>query len=449
MEEDVINDDSSSSNSTMDECNHCNVTNREGLSNISDPLNLFRHDTSANGSIKASIKNDSTSTPVSKATRKRRNVQKRKSEEKVKNQEVDKTLNYYAFQNVVENELPPPPISPVRQPPKPKPISTRTPKVKDQLPWCPAEKLLHRPWKSSNASEPPKPSEPPKQKKSRIPAIDYVMIPNSEKIAKVNNNYPSYTIDDDDDDDDDDYVYDYDYYDGVAEHRTIHPVSTMLPHEKAATHSTKARKIGNERCVNKISRRKYNSNCYHKKKEAEEEKKIIEEENKKEKKRVQSNLKKKKQRQALIDKKRDCIKPYVSSLQCEWSHHCQWGCGYVHLNRATKHMKSNCCYNGLLSPIGDSPLFLKYGNLKPMSLEMQDLMLNEIEHMGPLSSTYGNVLSLAAIGVENGCKATGVINTHVGGFECRGNGAPDCVTMYGRTFHYLTMARDLASGIGK
>jgi hypothetical protein len=68
--------------------------------------------------------------------------------------------------------------------------------------------------------------------------------------------------------------------------------------------------------------------------------------------------------------------------------------------------------------------------------------------MGPLSSTYGNVLSLAAIGVENGNKATGVINTHVGGFECRGNGAPDCVTMYGRTFHYLTMARDLASGIG-
>ena len=63
--------------------------------------------------------------------------------------------------------------------------------------------------------------------------------------------------------------------------------------------------------------------------------------------------------------------------------------------------------------------------------------------------TYGNVLSLAAIGVENGNKATGVINTHVGGFECRGHGAPDCVTMYGRTFHYLTMARDLASGIGK
>jgi hypothetical protein len=112
-------------------------------------------------------------------------------------------------------------------------------------------------------------------------------------------------------------------------------------------------------------------------------------------------------------------------------------------------MKSNCCYNGLLSPICDSPLFLKYGDLKPMSIEMQDLMINSIEHMGPLSSTYGNVLSLAAIGVENGSKATGVINTHVGGFECRGNGAPDCVTMYGRTFHYLTIARDLASGLGR
>jgi hypothetical protein len=185
----------------------------------------------------------------------------------------------------------------------------------------------------------------------------------------------------------------------------------------------------------------------------ERRRKKIEEQKKKEEdkrnKHEMKNMRKKRFKESEINRKRDCIKPYRSPLECEWNHDCQWGCGYVHLNRATKHMKSNCCYNGLLSPIGDSPLFLKYGNLKPMSPEMQDLMINNIEHMGPLSSTYGNVLSLAQIGVENGNKATGVINTHVGGFECRGNGAPDCVTMYGRTFHYLTMARDLASGIGK
>ena len=84
----------------------------------------------------------------------------------------------------------------------------------------------------------------------------------------------------------------------------------------------------------------------------------------------------------------------------------------------------------------------RYGLLQPLSPGMQDLLINNIEHMGPLSSTYSNLLSIAAIGVENGNKATGVKNTHVGGFEIRGQGAPDCVTMYGRSFHYLTKATD-------
>jgi hypothetical protein len=443
MLEDFNNDVSRNTNSTM---NEFNVTNREEVNNNSDPLNLFRRDISANGSIKA--------TPLSANKRKKRNLQNRKAEEKAKNQEEDKALDFLAFQNRVEDEFPFPPTSSVRQPPKPK--SSRSPKVKEPIPWCPPERLLHRPWKST------KPSEPPKPKKIRLPPFDYVVCPNVKNVAKTNNISPAYPIVDDDNDEDDDYD---DYYDGVAEYRTVRPNATtnnshMLPNEIPATHSTKARIIGNVRCVDKSLKRNYLNNYRYKKKEekrAEEEKKWAEEEDKKraEKedkrkvKREKQKLKKKNYRQALIGKKRDCIKPYVSSLQCEWSHVCQWGCGYVHLNRATKHMKSNCCYNGLLSPIGDSPLFLKYGNLKPMTLEMQDLMINEIEHMGPLSSTYGNVLSLAAIGVENGCKATGVINTHVGGFECRGHGAPDCVTMYGRTFHYLTMARDLASGIGK
>jgi hypothetical protein len=146
---------------------------------------------------------------------------------------------------------------------------------------------------------------------------------------------------------------------------------------------------------------------------------------------------------------RKCTKPYRSPLECEWNYECPWGCGYVHLNRATKCMKSNCCFNGKLSPLGDSDYFKRYGDLEPLSDEMRDKLVDNIEHIGPLSSTYGNVLSLAAIGVENGNKATGVKNTHPGGFENRGNGAPDCVTMYGRTFHYLTVARDLASGIGE
>ena len=150
----------------------------------------------------------------------------------------------------------------------------------------------------------------------------------------------------------------------------------------------------------------------------------------------------KQKRQEAINKKRNDLKPYRSSLECRWNQECKWGCGYIHLDRATPSMKSNCCMNGKLSPLQANKFYERYGLLQPLSPEMQDILINNIEHMGPLSSTYSNVLSIAAIGVENGNKATGVKNTHVGGFEIRGQGAPDCVTMYGRSFHYITKATD-------
>jgi hypothetical protein len=152
--------------------------------------------------------------------------------------------------------------------------------------------------------------------------------------------------------------------------------------------------------------------------------------------------KQKKKRQEAINKKRNALKPFRSSLECRWNQECKFGCGYIHLDRATPSMKSNCCMNGKLSPLQANQFYERYGLLQPLSPGMQDLLINNIEHMGPLSSTYSNVLSIAAIGVENGNKATGVKNTHVGGFEIRGEGAPDCVTMYGRSFHYLTKATD-------
>jgi len=150
----------------------------------------------------------------------------------------------------------------------------------------------------------------------------------------------------------------------------------------------------------------------------------------------------KRKREEAINKKRNDLKPFRSSLECRWNQECKWGCGYIHLDRATASMKSNCCMNGKLSPLQANKFYERYGLLQPLSPGMQDLLINNIEHMGPLSSTYSNVLSIAAIGVENGNKATGVKNTHVGGFEIRGQGAPDCVTMYGRSFHYLTKATD-------
>ena len=136
-------------------------------------------------------------------------------------------------------------------------------------------------------------------------------------------------------------------------------------------------------------------------------------------------------------------------MECRWNHECIYGCGYVHLDRSTKYMRSNCCMNGKLSPLQANEFYERYGLLQPLSPGMQDLMINNIEHIGPLSSTYSNILSVAAIGIENGNKATGVKNTHVGGFENRGHGAPDCVTMFGRSFHYLTLASDSIDKIGK
>jgi hypothetical protein len=157
----------------------------------------------------------------------------------------------------------------------------------------------------------------------------------------------------------------------------------------------------------------------------------------------------KKARQTLISLKRNDLKPYRSTLECCWNQECRWGCGYIHLDRASKTMKSNCCMDGKLSPLQANPFYERYGLLQPLSPGMQDLMINNIEHMGPLSSTYSNVLSIAAIGIENGHKATGVKNTHVGGFELRGEGQPNCITMYGRSFHYMTQASDSLMKIDK
>ena len=467
------------------------------------------------------------STPLSSSQQKNRNRKIRKAQEQVRNQEDDKVLRSLAFQNTVDNELPFPPIPHDRQPKR----IIEKPIVFGPHNWVLPEKLLHAPRKSSKPSEhaprkSSKPSEPPKQKKVTLPAIDYVIVPNCDNVAKPNNILPSYPLDDDDDDDDDDYD---DYYDGVAEHRTTSPNSTidnahkqtMLPHEIAATHAIKAQIIAKRRRVTPSMKREFRNkqlkqdrftsvdegefnmdvssdtdadteNESHSDTESEndnvkflhhemaakvwcEAEKIdypiyirkkmdqLEKSRKRKKKyRYKKNIAEAKDlkreyntnlqknlRCTIINEHRNDIKPYCSGLQCNWNSECRWGCGYIHLDRATKHMKSNCCQNGLLSPMEGGYYFKRYGDLKPMSPEMQDLMINNIEHMGPLSSTYGNVLSLAAIGVENGHKATGVKNTHPGGFENRCSGAPSCVTMYGRTFHYLTVASDLADGIGK
>ena len=192
--------------------------------------------------------------------------------------------------------------------------------------------------------------------------------------------------------------------------------------------------------INKPKREQNNNN----KQKREQNKQRIEQNKQRRanEKKLQRENQRKQKREEAINQKRNDLKPFRSSLECRWNQECKFECGYIHLDRATPSMKSNCCMNGKLSPLQSNKFYERYGLLQPLSPGMQDLLINNIEHMGPLSSTYSNVLSIAAIGVENGNKATGVKNTHVGGFEIRGQGAPDCVTMYGRSFHYLTKATD-------
>jgi hypothetical protein len=105
-------------------------------------------------------------TALSKSQRNNRNRKIKNAHEQLKKKEFYEVLESAAFQNAIEGEFPFAPTSPVRQPPKSK--STRTPKFKEPLPWCPPERLLHRPRNISKSSEP----QNPKSKKIRLPVKD-------------------------------------------------------------------------------------------------------------------------------------------------------------------------------------------------------------------------------------------------------------------------------------
>jgi hypothetical protein len=89
-----------------------------------------------------------------------------------------------------------------------------------------------------------------------------------------------------------------------------------------------------------------------------------------------------------------------------------------------------------LSVLEGSELYDSFGNLIPMSETMRNLFLNNIEHFSNLSSTYNNILSLCATGVDN---------DHGGGYEKRGDGAPDCVTMMGGSYHFFPKASNIST----
>ena len=116
------------------------------------------------------------------------------------------------------------------------------------------------------------------------------------------------------------------------------------------------------------------------------------------------------------------------SLESVWNQECRYGCGYVHLDSTKDGQLLICCFKGRFSAMIDQDLQDKF-RLKPMSATMADIIVNGAENFGPLSSTYNNILSLCA---------TGVKNSHGGGFERRvGDHA---ITLNGRTFHFIPKA---------
>ena len=117
---------------------------------------------------------------------------------------------------------------------------------------------------------------------------------------------------------------------------------------------------------------------------------------------------------------RNKINGLYTTLEGVWNKECKH-CGYMHLDCATPHMLSNCCYNGKLSPWDNDAdeMYSRYAYLEPLSKQITDSIMENIEYIGKLSAAYNNVLSICRIGVENGNRETGARNTHEGGFELR------------------------------
>jgi hypothetical protein len=63
------------------------------------------------------------------------------------------------------------------------------------------------------------------------------------------------------------------------------------------------------------------------------------------------------------------------------------------------------------------------------------VMIDDIEHFGPLSAAYNNMLSISRVGVTNGKIEAGVPNTRPGGFERRVGDYASIVC--GRTYHCM------------
>jgi len=140
-------------------------------------------------------------------------------------------------------------------------------------------------------------------------------------------------------------------------------------------------------------------------------------------------------------RQRNKIKGLFTTLEGVWNNECKH-CGYIHLDCATPHMLSNCCYNGKLSPWNDNDeFFMRYSYLSPLSEHVTNHILNNMENIGRLSAAYNTALGICRIGCENGNRETGARNTHEGGFEIRRGDSAFAIS--GRLYH--SMAKYVSS----
>ena len=130
------------------------------------------------------------------------------------------------------------------------------------------------------------------------------------------------------------------------------------------------------------------------------------------------------------------IKGLFTTLEGVWNKECPH-CGYMHLDCATPHMLSNCCYNGKLSPWDNDAdeMYSRYAYLKPLSKQITDAIMENIDNIGRLSASYNSVLGICRIGCENGNRETGARNTHEGGFEIRHGDHAFAIS--GRLYHCM------------
>jgi len=103
-----------------------------------------------------------------------------------------------------------------------------------------------------------------------------------------------------------------------------------------------------------------------------------------------------------------------------------YGCDFIHLATAAGE-EQKCCMGGRTSY--DFEVF-PFPSLSPLTTTMTEIF-RDPKHFSQHSSTYNNILALAATGVEN----------DQGGGFCHDMHEPYAVKMNGRTYHFLKSAK--------